>query len=121
MKLVLRQLTNADIQLAHALLKRLETGVLLWASQRDDVLGVRLGFGAGEGESAAGEEAVQGVVVGRRDRVKLVIVAAGTPDAQAHHGLSHVVQNVLDREIELVALRAEPAGDRQISRRDNVL
>ena len=55
--------------------------------QRHQVARLALGFAAGEGKPRAVEDAVQGVVVVRRDRIVLVVVAAGAADRQAQNAL----------------------------------
>src|SRR6185312_853924 len=50
--------------------------------QRREVAGLLQFLGAGEQVFRAGEEAVQGVIVARADRVVLVIVAARAPQRQ---------------------------------------
>ncbi len=62
---------------------------------------------AGEGVAGAVENPVESIVVGRRDRVELVVVAAGTAKAETEHRLADRVDRVLDRQV-LIILRVEP-------------
>ena len=50
----------------------------------------------------AGEHAVQRVVVGRGDRIELVIVAAGARDREPHHAAGHDVDAVVDDVVLVV-------------------
>ena len=63
------------------------------------------------GYFGAGEEAVEGVIVARGDRVVLVVVAAGASQREAEHDLAGRVQRVLDDLVDILELpRAEPLG-----------
>ena len=62
----------------------------------------------------AGEDAVQRVVVGRRDRVELVVVAAGARDGQPHQPARHHVDPVVDDVVRVVE---EPPAERQEAHR----
>ena len=53
------------------------------------------------------KNAIKGVVVLRGHRIKLVIMAAGTAQAQAQHALAQRVNSVLDRQM-MIILRIEP-------------
>src|SRR5437016_2130457 len=67
------------------------------------------------------EDAVERVVIARRDGIELVIVTARAADAQAEHAFAHVVNQVLDGQMKLVVPRAEPPRDSEITGRDNLL
>ena len=49
-----------------------------------------------EGMAGTGEEPGQGVIIPGRDRVELVVVAAGTTDGQAEEGLAQDVHLIVD-------------------------
>ena len=65
----------------------------------------------------AAEDSGQGVVVGRGDRVKLVVVAPGTGNCQSQHGLANHIQLVVDDVQRDVAAVERFLSDRQQSRR----
>ena len=56
-------------------------------------------FTAGPGKLRAGEDAVEGVVVGLSDRVVFVIVAAGATERQAEEGAAGGVDGVFERQV----------------------
>ena len=62
------------------------------------------------------KDSVQGVVVGGRDRIELVVVAAGALDAQAEECLAKVVDRVLERDVaQAVRADANAARNGQIA------
>ena len=80
---------------------------------------VGLGHGVGQGGEfvgldRAGEDAVERVIILGRDRVELVVVAAGAGDAQAHQAAGDDVDPVVD---DLVLVVEEPAADGQEAER----
>ena len=84
------------------------------AAQGHEVLGPLRLLRPGEGVARAGEDAVEGVIVLARDRVELVVVAAGAGDRQAEDRLAQRVDRVLDRQVVVVLrVEAEAAGDGQ--------
>src|SRR6185436_3942354 len=73
---------------------------------------------AGEGITAALEDAVEGVVVAGGDRIELVVMAAGTAECQADERLAEGINRVLNREMVVVfAIKSEPPRDGEIARR----
>ena len=67
--------------------------------------------------AAAREDAVQRVVILRRDRIELVIVAARAGDRQAEEALRHDVDAVVD---DVVLHSLEPLADREEAERGEV-
>ena len=71
---------------------------------------------AGEGVARAVENAVQRVIIARRDGIEFVIVTACAAQAQAQHGLTQRVDRVLDRQVVIILrVESEAAGDREIT------
>ena len=74
-------------------------------------------FRARKGEASALEDAVQGVVIRRRDRIVLVVVAAGTPQGQPQKRLTHRVDGVLEGQVVIIlGVEAEAPGNGQKTR-----
>src|SRR4029079_15105390 len=87
--------------------------------QRDEALLPLAHLGTGEGVAGAGEDAVEGVVVARGERVELVVVAPRAGDGAAQHGTAQVVDRVLERQVVFArAIAAEAPRDGQVTRGD---
>ena len=74
----------------------------------------------GEGELRTGNDAVEGIVVGRGDGVILVVVAAGTANGEAKGRLAERVDRVLMGQVHVIdRVEAEPSRDgEKAGRRD---
>ena len=64
-----------------------------------------------------GEHAVERVVVGRRNRIELVIVAAGAGDGQPHQAAGHDVDAIV---VDVERVVEEPAAEREEAHRRRV-
>ena len=76
-------------------------GGLIFADAIDEIAAIGIVLFAGEGVGGAVEDAVERVIVGGRDGIELVIVAAGAADAQAEHGLSEVPDGVFESDVAI--------------------
>ena len=92
---------------------------LIRGHERHHVGGPLRLFVAWEGEVGALEDAIEGVVVGRGDRIVFVIVAAGAADREAHYRLAERVDRVdrvLEGEVHVIdRVETKPPGDRQVA------
>ena len=84
--------------------------------QGDQISRLLFGFTTWECKSSAVQNSVNRVIVFRRNRIKLVIVAASTSNRQPQNRLPQRVDRIFKRQMhELVAVMIKAARDRQIA------
>ena len=89
---------------------------LVLADAVGEVLTARLMLRPGVRIDRAVENAVERVVVRRRDGIKFVIVAAGAADRQPEKGLADVVERILDRDVfQIVRAHANAPRDGHVA------
>ena len=95
---------------------------LLRGAKRNEFLRNLAELDPGPGIAGAFEEPVERVVVLVRDRVELVVVAAGAVDGQRQERPTQIVDGVLNRQMPRVVVHARsmPAGIGNVPGRDDV-
>ena len=102
---------------------RFEQGVdLRGRLERHEVFLGPADLGTGERVARAAENAVETVVVAGRERIELVIVAAGAGNGRTENGAAHIVDGIFERQMMFaIAVAAEAPGDGEIAGGDDAL
>ena len=107
-------------RLDHARLLLVEP-LLIGSLQRGKSIEILMVLQTRPGILRALEDAGKRVVILRRNRIELVIVAAGAAGGKSKYGFAEVLDRVVDRQIELALGLTEPARVGDVARRGQFL